>query len=163
VLITEAASWKGHPFTLTWRPDFIPSPGDIITQASGVYFTAKGEMVLVEDRRTGERMLPGGHPEAGEALQETLAREVWEEACAVVEKAVYIGAQQVNDERGETYYQTRFWARVRLEPFTPRFETSARLLVKPEAFLGTLNWSTRRLAEAMLGAALEVERKHRGV
>jgi ADP-ribose pyrophosphatase YjhB (NUDIX family) len=64
-------------------------------------------------------MLPGGHPEGNETPQEALVREVWEEACAVVERAAYLGAQQVTDEHGKTYYQTRFWARVKLESFTP--------------------------------------------
>lgn len=114
-------------------------------------------VLLVEDKTTGEKMLPGGHPEETETPQEALIREVWEEACAVVEKAVYIGAQRVDDEHGATHYQTRFWARVRLEPFEPRFETSRRLLVRPADLISTLNWSTPRLARAMFDAALGAE------
>ena len=102
-------------------------------------------------------MLPGGHPDGDETFQETLVREVWEEACAIVENAVYLGAQKVADERGRVYYQTRFWAKVRLEPFEPRFETSRRLLVKLDDFIDTLNWSTPRLTRAIFDAALNVE------
>ncbi len=155
--VAETANWNGHQFTPTWLPSFTCSAGDIVTQASGICFTPEGKMLLVEDESTGEKMLPGGHPEGNETPLEALVREVWEEACAVVESAVYLGAQSVADERGRVYYQTRFWAKVRLEPFEPRFETSRRLLVEPADFVDTLNWSTPRLARAVLGAALSAE------
>ena len=119
-------------------------------------FYGSGKIVLVEDKATGERMLPGGHPEASETPEETLAREVSEEACAVVQKAVYLGVQQV-DDGAQRYYQMRFWAAVRLEPFVPHFETPRRLLVDPDDFISTLNWSTPKLARAMFDAALRVE------
>ena len=152
----ESASWQGRALTLIWKPDFLLTPADTVMQASAICFTETGRIVLVEDEATAERMLPGGHPEASETPQETLTREVWEEACAVVQKSVYLGVQQVNDGE-QRYYQMRFWARVKLEPFVPHFETSRRLLVDPEDVISTLNWSTPKLARAMFDAALKVE------
>ncbi len=107
-------------------------------------------------------MLPGGHPEAGETLEQTLFREVDEEACAVVEQAVYLGVQEV-DDGVQSHYQTRFWARVRLEPFAPHFETSRRLIVAPSDFVSSLNWSTKEIATATLRAALDAEERSRGI
>ncbi len=48
-------------------------------------------------------------------------------ACA------YIGCQRVEhlDDDRPAYYQTRFWARVELEPFAPTHEMTARVLVRP--------------------------------
>jgi ADP-ribose pyrophosphatase YjhB (NUDIX family) len=156
----EPASWQGRALTLVWKPNFLLTPADTVMQASAICFTQAGKIVLVEDKATAERMLPGGHPEALETLEETLSREIFGEACAVVQKAVYLGAQQV-DDGARRYYQTRFWARVRLEPFVPHFETSHRLLVDPDDFISTLNWSTPKLAQAMFDAAVEVENQQK--
>ena len=157
---SERSSWNGHVYTLTWQAGATVPENTSFIQASGVCFTSEGELVLVEDE-TGERMLPGGHPEMGESLEQTLIREVWEEACATVEKAIYFGSQQVDEEGYETRYQARFWTRVKLEPFIPRFETTRRILVKPADFLTTLNWSTTQIARAMFAAATEIETREK--
>ena len=158
--LSERSSWNGHVYTLTWQPGATVPENTSFIQASGVCFTSEGELVLVEDE-TGERMLPGGHPETGESLEQTLIREVWEEACATVEKAIYFGSQQVDEEGYETQYQARFWTRVKLEPFIPRFETTRRILVEPANFLMTLNWSTTKIAQAMFDAAVAIENEHK--
>lgn len=127
------------------------------TQASGVCFTDTGQIVLVSggDERWG---LPGGHPETGETIEEALVREVWEEACAVVESAVYLGAQRVDDPaESAPYYQTRWWARVRVLEFKPEFEIRERRLIAPEDLVATLNWQTAATAEAVFQAALKVQ------
>jgi ADP-ribose pyrophosphatase YjhB (NUDIX family) len=88
---------------------------------------------------------PGATVERGETLEQTLARELWEEACARVMVRRYIGCQRVDelDEQGTSYYQTRFWARVELEPFTGEHEMTARRLVWPEEFTSALRESAR--------------------
>lgn len=100
--------------------------------------------------------LPGGHPEPHETLEETLAREVREEACAVVCHAAYLGVQQVDDPESPDgparYYQARFWVRVRLEPFAPQFERLYCICVAPSALLTTLQWRTTQTAQAFLEA-----------
>jgi len=65
-----------------------------------------------------EWSLPGGTIEPGEALEQTLVREVREAACARVVESRHIGCQRVDelDGDGASYYQTRFWARVELDP-----------------------------------------------
>ena len=156
----EQSTWEGRPLIVEWLPSPFAPPRDLVTQASGVCFTDDGEIVLVAGAKHAWS-LPGGHPEPGETLEQTLTREVREEACAEICHSVYLGAQQVDDPQSPDglthYYQARFWARVRLEPFAPQFERLYRVCVAPSAFLTTLQWGTTRIAQALLEAALTAE------
>lgn len=155
-VLIEHTAWEGRGLTVTWDPTPVLPPPGRVTQASGVCFTEDGRIVLV--RGSGGWSLPGGHPEPGETAVEALTREVREEACAVVDRSAYLGAQRVEDPGGgEPYFQTRWWARVTLLPFQPLHEKTERTLVSPEQFVDTLNWDTRRIAGAILDAALDTE------
>jgi len=156
MIIIEEMIWKSRTLTFTWDDSSTPPPREWTTQASGVCFTDEGRIVLVGDRH--DCFLPGGHPEQGETVAEALAREVLEEACAVVEQCEYVGAIRVDDAaEAEPYFQTRWWARVKLLPFEPLHETTQRRLVAPDEFVAALNWNTGRIARAILEAALTVE------
>jgi 8-oxo-dGTP pyrophosphatase MutT (NUDIX family) len=154
----------GRTFKVTWQsPPFMP-PLVLTTQAYAIAFTQNMEIVLVSmDRQKWN--LPGGTVEPRETLIETLTRELWEEACAEVITAAYIGCQRVEDHDNplgsQTYYQTRFWARVRLQPFEPQFETVARRLVPPDQFLTTLFWGAAPTAKIILAAGLAEEQRFR--
>jgi ADP-ribose pyrophosphatase YjhB (NUDIX family) len=117
-----------------------------------ICFTGDARIVLVTWNGV-DWSLPGGRPEPGETLEQTLAREVREEACARVIRSRYIGCQRVEelDRDRIAYYQTRFWARVELDEFRPEHEMTARRLVAPEKFRATLFWG----AEASAGLILE--------
>jgi hypothetical protein len=62
-----------------------------------------------------------------------------EEACAGL-GCEYIGCQRVDELDGDRapFFQTRFWARVDLEPFAPTHEMTGRKLVLAGDFLNTL-------------------------
>jgi 8-oxo-dGTP pyrophosphatase MutT (NUDIX family) len=157
VIIREKTAWGGRQLEVTWTGGGTPPPRELTQQASGLCFTEDGQIVLVAGEDGGWN-LPGGKPEPGETVEQALTREVWEEACAVVQELAYLGAQEVRDpdhpSGPQVYYQTRFWARVDLEPFAPAFETRRRTLVAPEAFLETLSWGYSPIAKAILDAAL---------
>lgn len=119
-------------------------------------------MIILVAGEDGTWSLPGGHPEPGETIEQTLVREVREEACAIVEHLAYLGAQQVDDPSAPSgltrYYQTRFWARVHLEPFHPQFETLRRTLATPKDFLSLLSWGHTKIVQALFDIAIEQER-----
>ena len=163
--IRESTRWEGRSLTVTWqRAPFLP-PRDLVTQVSGVCFTSDGQIVLVSSDGSNWS-LPGGHLEPGETLEEALAREAWEEACARISHLTYLGTQEVVDLESPAppyrYYQGRFWARVSLEPFEPRFETRHRRLVAPQSFVAMLNWDTAAIAQEILSAALDAENRFGG-
>jgi 8-oxo-dGTP pyrophosphatase MutT (NUDIX family) len=136
-LVEETALWDGARYRVSWYdPPFRP-PLHETTQALGVCFTADSEIVLVTWNGT-DWTLPGGTVEPGETLEQTLAREVMEEACARVLACAYIGCQRVEhlDDGHAPHFETRFWARVDLEPFTPEHEMTARRWMTPSVRQG---------------------------
>lgn len=164
VVIKEKAAWDGRQLEVTWIGGGTPPSRELVQQAAGLCFTEDGQIVLIAGEE-GQWNLPGGKPEPGETVEQACVREVWEEACAVVRELAYLGAQEVRDPAHpsgpQVYYQTRFWARVSLEPFAPEFETRRRTLVAPQAFLETLYWGHSPIAKAILEAALAEEARRR--
>ena len=162
--IVQQANWQGRPHLLTWLPAPFRPPRELTTQSYGVCFTEDGQIVLVSTDGAYWN-LPGGHPEGDETLEEALAREVWEAACAEVTACEYLGCQRVEDPGSPdgltVYYQARFWARVHLGPFAPQFERLHRRLVAPEKFLATLGWGDAPMARPILELALACEACHR--
>lgn len=162
--VVEALTWEGRTLAIEWLPAPFRPPRKSVTQVSGVCFTGSGKIVLVAGQ-LGKWALPGGHVEPGETLEQTLAREVNEEACAIMKRAAYLGVQKVSDPDNPTgsraYYQARFWARVELRRFKPKFERTQRALVAPSQFVSTLQWQTGRIAQATLDAALSAEKRYK--
>jgi 8-oxo-dGTP pyrophosphatase MutT (NUDIX family) len=125
------------------------------TQALGICFTPDSRIVLVTWNGK-DWTLPGGTIEPGETLEQTLAREVLEEASARVQECAYIGCQRVEPLDGDRipFFQTRFWARVELDAFAPTHEMTARRLVAPGDFLASLFWGRERTAALILERGL---------
>lgn len=142
-------------FTLM-APGWYP-PVEAISQSYGFCFTVSGQVVLVRCEADSWN-LPGGQVEPGEDPADTLVREVAEEACARVIRARYLACQHVWDpeapDERTSHYQTRWWARVELDPWAPLDETVDRRLVAPDAVLFTLSWSRKAIAARLLAAAL---------
>ncbi len=71
----------------------------------------------------------------------------------------YIGCQRVEPLDGDDapYFQTRFWARIELEPFEPTHEMTARRLVVPGEFLTGLFWGRESTATLILERGLRIQ------
>lgn len=157
-----SAAGRGRRYRIAWfDPPFRP-PLNEATQALGICFTDDRRIVLVT-WNGADWSLPGGSLERGETLEQALAREVREEACARVVTSRYIGCQRVEELDGDrlAYYQTRFWARVELDEFRPEHEMSARRLVAPEEFRATLFWGAETTAGVIIERGLEIEERTR--
>ncbi|MEF2279109.1 NUDIX domain-containing protein [Deinococcus sp. YIM 134068] len=146
---------------MTWLPEYWPGSGETVTQVSGVCLTGEGLIVLVSGDGH-DWSLPGGKPEDGEMWEETLRREVAEEACADVLNCELMGAQKVEGLTPQPYFQLRFWVRVRLNSFSPLFEKRHRRAVSPEEYGRVLSWGSGAIGQALLRQALEIERRWRG-
>jgi 8-oxo-dGTP pyrophosphatase MutT (NUDIX family) len=135
-------------------------PQELVTSALAVAFA--GDRLLMTNLRSRGWDIPGGHVELGERPEETVRREVHEEAGATLESLHVLGYQRLRllgpQPAGYRYpypdsYQVFYWAQVaRLENFLPTAETRGRSLFAPfEA--RTLFWVQRHqeLYEAALG------------
>ncbi len=138
-----------------WHP-----PEHAITQAYGLCFTDHGLVALVRTH-DGFRNLPGGQLEPGETARDALVREVAEEACARVTTGRYLACQHVWDPHAPdwptSHYQTRWWARIELDPWQPNHETIARQLVPSGDVITTLSWPRKQIAGRLLHLALAAE------
>jgi ADP-ribose pyrophosphatase YjhB (NUDIX family) len=156
--------FEGRRVVISWLElPYIP-PRELTTQSYGICFTAKNEIVLVSYDGIYWN-LPGGQLFPGESLEEGLSREVMEEACATVIAHEYIGCQRVEDPEHANpeqrfHYQARFWTRVELHDWAPKFEIIERRLVSPEQFTAALTWGAAPTALRILQLGLESERRY---
>ncbi len=94
--------------------------------------TGDGKIVLVSE--DGERWgFPAGRPEPGETWQETLRREMLEEACATVVGTRLLGFTRgeclAGAERGVVLVRSMWRAEVELGPWEPQFEIRHRQVI----------------------------------
>ena len=125
---------------IAWHSPIVV-PVDKAHGANGFCVTADGGVVLIS--RDGERWgWPGGRPEGDESWEQTLRREVMEEACAVVCDARLLGFCRAvcltGPEEGLMLVRSVWRAEVELMPWEPRFEIAHRRVVAATELLSHL-------------------------
>ena len=85
-----------------------------VSQVYGICFNDIDEILIIKKPDGDQWKIPGGRPEAGETLEETLNRELMEEATISVKNCQPLGVMQVvyphnpNMSEGEQFYQARY-------------------------------------------------------
>jgi 8-oxo-dGTP pyrophosphatase MutT (NUDIX family) len=136
-----AAHVGGDKILVSWHAPNTPPEGRP-HGAEGVCVTDTGDVVVIS--RDGRRWeLPAGRPEGDETWEQTLRREVREEACATVVRARLLGfarGEYVAGRRSGTVLVRSIWrADVALDPWDPQHEIPFRRLVAQADVAGALD------------------------
>src|SRR5215468_9949279 len=131
---------NGGDWLIAWLPPTV-DPDGIAHGANAFCMTADDSVVLISD--DGERWgWPGGRPEGDESWEQTLHREVLEEACATVVDARLLGFCRAvcltGPEQGLVLVRSIWLAEVKLTPWEPRFEIRYRRVVPAAELLAHL-------------------------
>ena len=98
----------------TWMKDDDPSHFKPITQVYGICFNRNNDILIIKKPGDNPWKIPGGRPEKGESMLETLERELDEEASVTVKNCIPLGVFKVehpynkNKVEGKLFYQVRF-------------------------------------------------------
>lgn len=89
-----------------------------VTQISGLCYDNKNN-ILILSSKPDKWFIPGGKPEAGENFEDTLKREVFEEASVEIEDIQPIAFLRINfpnnpnKTEGDIFFQGRFIAKIK--------------------------------------------------
>jgi 8-oxo-dGTP pyrophosphatase MutT (NUDIX family) len=121
----------GQDWLVSWHPPDDPPLGRP-HGAAGICVADGDRLVLI----SGDGVhwgFPAGRPEPGERIEETLRRELWEEACVRVVSARMLGFARSEcvegHELGLVLVRSYWRAEVDVLPWEPRFEIVHRWIV----------------------------------
>ena len=122
---------NGGDWRMAWHPPG-KAPAGQPHGANAYCVTVRGNVVLVST--DGSRWgWPGGRPERGESWEDTLRRELSEEACATVTGARLLGFVRSKclsgHEKGLILVRSIWRAEVTLRPWQPEHEIPFRRMV----------------------------------
>jgi len=121
----------GQRWLVSWHPPPMP-PDGTPHGAEGICVTTGGQIVLVSSDGT-HWGFPAGRPARDETWEQTLRREILEEACATVVSARLIGftrgACVDGHEAGRILVRSVWRAQVDLGPWRPQLEITHRRVV----------------------------------
>ena len=131
---------KSGDWLTVWHPP-LEAPAGTPHGANGLCITTDDGVVLISNdaKRWGWQ---GGRPEGDESWEQTLRREILEEACCVVREARLLGFCRsrclAGSEKGLVLVRSIWRAEVDLMPWEPRFEVAHRRVVRTRELLSNL-------------------------
>jgi 8-oxo-dGTP pyrophosphatase MutT (NUDIX family) len=140
----ETLIFDGREVTLEWIESGSIPNGIAISQVTGYCVDDVGRILIVKNKRGWG--FPGGHPEPGESPEDTLRREVIEEANVSLKKPEIIGYMEVRDPQngsveGTHYVQLKYLAEIEAtDDFKKEFETSGRDFVGIGSLSQYISW-----------------------
>ena len=131
---------NGSDWLTAWHPP-VQAPVGTPHGANGLCVTADNGVVLISN--DAERWgWPGGRPESDESWEQTLRREILEEACCIVREARLLGfCRSVclsGPEKGLVLARSIWRAEVDLMAWEPRFEVAHRRVVSKDELFSNL-------------------------
>ncbi|HBP51220.1 TPA: hypothetical protein DD455_02730 [Candidatus Shapirobacteria bacterium] len=152
---TEKYLFDNRFITLNWFDNDLPDTNLHISQVSA-FCLYQGKLVLVKNKRGWS--IPGGHPEVSETVNQTLSRELEEEACLKPQdySSILIGWMKVEDPQnqgieGKQYIQLRFLVRINnLPPFIPDDEIFDRTLINLDNINRYITWASSPTGQAQI-------------
>lgn len=115
-----------------------------ITQVSGILWNDDNKVLIYKENENFYR-IPGGKPEKGESIEQTLIRESLEEVNVWINDIEYIGYQEVIEDNGiPPYAQVRMIAKISKIgeniPDPDNGQTYERLLISLDDLNKYLKW-----------------------
>lgn len=153
-LAAEIFKFDGRDITLEWFAGSRIPPKSNISQVSA-YCLYKNKLIIVRNKRGWG--IPGGHPELGETIIESLARELEEEA-GIQEgySTKIIGWLKVSDPQnegreGKESIQIRFLITINVLPvFVPDDEIFERKTIDLDDFSKYVSWAKSPTGKAQI-------------
>src|SRR3989344_5525913 len=96
---TDKITYKDIPYQVTWIKSMQKDKDNIspIKQVYVLVIDSKTSVLICREDSTKDWQLPGGKPEAGESIKETLDRELLEEVDVTVQTIVDLGYNEVTN------------------------------------------------------------------
>ena len=124
-----------------------------VTASCAFVFDDKGQILAIENRRGWD--IPGGRVEPGETPEETVVREILEEASVVVENPQLVYLQDFVDRGWHiAYYRCDV---VEVKPFHAEFETSKREFMTIDDFLSCYGGEDLAETKSLIEKALKLK------
>ena len=162
-MIKDIIEYEGRKVELTWHADVNFSNLKNITQVYGIIFNKEGQILLVNIKE-GKWGPPGGGPEPEDrSWEDTLKREVLEEADVEIDNIIPIGYQNAVflDKTNSDHQQLRYFATVK--KILPQTKDPAygiipkRKFINSKDFLKYCTWG--KTGKAMIEKALLIKRQ----
>ena len=172
-MICDVWKFNGVKTVSVWVPSNTYGEMNPITQVYCLCFNHEGNILVVRKQANTNEIkswnLPGGTPEVGEIPEDTLKRELIEEADVTLSKFGMLGAFEVfapensNNNGSEHFYQLRYAGSIKdINPQTPDPDdgkTFERLFIKPNEFTSYIKWG--ELSDVLLTSALDWYKDHK--
>lgn len=132
---------NGGDWIVEWHPAGDTEPQGTQHGATAICLTSDGELVLISDDEA-KWGLPGGRTEEGETWEQTLRREMTEEANAEVTEAQLLGFIRAEcltgHEKGLVLVRSMWKASVELADWNPQFEIPYRRVVAADDWVSNV-------------------------
>ena len=142
--VKETLIFDGRKVYLEWFEAINYSKEINISQVLGFCIDKNKKVLIIKNQRGWG--FPGGHPKKGELPEETLRREILEEAAVTIKNPHMLGYVEVKDPQnqsveGKHYVQLRYLVEVdEILDFKKEFETSERAFVFLAELPQYINW-----------------------